>query len=397
MASQQPRQTLLICLLGGRPQPAALTAFVLDAAVVVAMPSASVPARATELCRIVHARNAAVNAVEGPAIDPLSPSAARAAIESAAAAYPHLQPIVSLTGAPMPMVIGGYQAAQALACPAYYLDTRGGRLLDLAGAGSGQAVDIALGLDDLLVSYGLDVPPTAPLSAARELLPAHEHAAAALARNVELSRALLDWLGNAGDLYKPVQRHWRLGRAHWDLLLELEGCALMTVAPSQMPLTGVSVKLQIPDAPHRSLLAGGWLEVWILSQLRGIRAEGRAIVDDAARGVRIVARGAEREIDCLAVRRGVPIIASIKAGSRRPWQKAYIDELVAVGKLLGDNYCTLLFVASWPLPSQADRARAAAFSEHASRGRVVVYTGADVPDAATWLRREVLQPTISGN
>lgn len=61
------------------------------------------------------------------------------------------------------------------------------------------------------------------------------------------------------------------------------------------------------------------------------------------------AKQAAREIDFIGLRQNAPLIASCKAVERF-WQKAYLDELVAVGNLLGGSFCTKLFVTNQPMP-----------------------------------------------
>jgi len=411
---------LLICLVGGRPQPAALTAFVLDAAVVVAIPSSSTPHVANELRDVVMSRNDAVETIACDAVDPMDSDACCEAVLKVAADYPELKPRISLGGAPMPMVIGGYRAAQELHCSAGYLDTNGGFLLDLAGRGPATKVKINFPLDDVLMSYGFTLPPHKDISQSRLLSDAQLRVATAMAQNIKVTRDILDWLrgepndktkksrrGNRKEngkveqnqitnLVQPAQRVWKLRREHFDLLQNMQADGFLSGIPEAMPIPGHPLTLRIPTKVEAKFLNGDWLEMWIYSRLRKMVGGEAQILDDAGHNVEVIKDDVSREIDCVAVRHGIPMIISAKSRKEFPL-RADVEELNTVAKMLGDNYCTRILVTTWLPPEGGTLSEGIRkVKANAKEVRVVIITGDEIADADTWLRRELLQkPTFS--
>lgn len=115
---------------------------------------------------------------------------------------------------------------------------------------------------------------------------------------------------------------------------------------------------------------------------------------DCAAGVRLRSGAAEREVDFIATFRGMALIASCKA-VKRPWDKAYLDELGAVAKILGGDYVTRLYITDGvrtpPPPGRSDPFLA--FAQQAAQQRAVIVTGDELPRLDEVLQREVERPT----
>ena len=101
--STAPKQ-LLILLLGGRIQPAAMLALQRQPDVVVCIHSLDEPQTATQIGALLRQRFPNLHLAPPMAVAAYAPEQTRTAIAQALAHFPDHQPAISLTGAPMPMV-----------------------------------------------------------------------------------------------------------------------------------------------------------------------------------------------------------------------------------------------------------------------------------------------------
>lgn len=156
---------LLVLLLGGRPQASIFLAAQLQPAAVACVASRDsadeLPDVRAKLRRLLpHAR---LN--EPQVVPPYRVTDTLQAIRAALAAFPNLAPAISLTGAPLPMSIGGYEAAHECGCPAYYINTSDSEILDLAGPEAAAPLLIRVTVADYLAFYDLTRDPAGVPSA----------------------------------------------------------------------------------------------------------------------------------------------------------------------------------------------------------------------------------------
>lgn len=382
---------LLILLLGGRIQPAAMLAFQRQPDAVVCIHSVDEPQTATQMHGLLRRRFPNLRIAEPMGVAAYAPGETRAALERALAQFTGYAVAVSLTGAPMPMVVGAYTVAQQLGCPAFYLNTMDGQILDLAQEAPTSALTLRLNVADYLTIQGQQW--VNQTEAARPLTDAALYAQAVrlLLTDLPTSTVLLDWLLEGRALEAGQRRVWQLGVQHWQLLQQLSQLGLCQNLEKLPTAKHTYVRFSVHHAHHRQFVSGGWLEVAVAQH-----AQQTAAFDDWAHGLVMRSGDAQREVDFLGVRRGQAVIASCKAGGRF-WHKAYLDELVAAAKMLGDNYCTKLFIThrARPTGNAAGAAALSPFLKHAANQRIVVVTGEELAQLAQILQHESEKPTYA--
>lgn len=376
---------LLILLLGGREQPALLTAARKepDAVLCIAPAGSDKPqAVARWLGRYLP------HADPLPALDvsPYQPQATRATILAAAAAQPGYMPLVSVTSAPMPMGIGGYQAALELGCPAYYLDTGTQLLLDMTGRNEPEPISIGLGIREFALVNNVRVRDDAPRVDWGKAQHKHRKARAALRADLQAATALFNWLPRSETSFTRTL-DWALpasaapgARALLDALCQ---CGVISRVQWNAAHGAPRVEVAVDDRADAFFLAGFWLEQLVHEVASAARLpDGTPLFDDCAWGVPFDAQGrAHREVDFLGVRGGTGLIASCKTAARS-WEKKFVDEVVSVSSLWGGSYLAAMYVTNQFRPPRGDKQYAAyhEFVDWAARHNVTVVTGDDLPN-----------------
>lgn len=257
---------------------------------------------------------------------------------------------VSLTGTPLPLAVAALEVCRERALPAWYLDTAEGRVMDLAQPGSSRHVNFRVQVRDYLQACGLQV---------RE----------AAVPETPWSWAASRHLAHAGPEGERMLRSLRVSFSKQQmpplnpLLLEL-----FDGDPGGLAST--------PEAQR--VLQGGWLESWAERAARET-----AVFTDTLKGVVVEERGARRELDLVALRGASLLVASCKSGLNP--KRAWLDELVAVARALGQEYCSRVMIHSaWKLPQ--------AYLEQAHHLGVVAVTGEQLPRLGEVLAAEMLTP-----
>ncbi len=312
MARMKPTETrkggVLILLLGGRPPGMFFLAAQLQSAMIALVASRdsqlALPDVQSTLRRLLPGARFADDRI----VAPYRTAEARQAIQAAAASYSNLQPYISVTGAPVPMSIAGYQAAQQLGCPAYYVNTNDGEILNLLDPDDAAPLVVQITVRDYLAFYDL----------------------------------------------APDEKH-------------------------------------NPPGPH---VGGHWLEHHVARVARGLHHLGKPLYDDCAYGFRFLRVEAGREVDFIGVHAGMVLIASCKTG-KSALKKEHLDELEAVAKKLGGDYCVRLYITDQPHPAPPRHGvdPFEQFKTQAHSAKVVVVTGDDLPRLGEILAREMLTPT----
>lgn len=386
---------LLILLLGGRIQPAAMLAFQRQPDAVVCIHSVDEPQTARELQRLLRRRFPQVLIADALGVSATVPGQTRTAIETVVARFPGYEVALSLTGAPMPMVVGAYTLAARLGWPAYYLSTADGQILDLASDEMAETLPatftLRLNVADYLAIYGQQWVNQVEAEGRAGEKTSYSQAMKLLLADLATSTTLLDWLVEGRAWEAPQRRLWQLGVEHWQLFEQLQALGLCQNLAMLPTAKSTYVRFQVHHASHRQFLSGGWLEVAVAQA-----AQQATRFDDWAYGLVMRSGDAQREVDFLGVRRGQGLIVSCKAGWRF-WNKAYLDELGAAAKMLGDNYCTKLFVTHRLRPALGTPGAVALppFLQHAANQRIVVVTGEDLAKLASILQQESAKPTYA--
>lgn len=380
---------LLVMLLGGRYQASMMLAMELRPRAVVCVASEDSVGVSTEVNALLRQLLPATQRGATHSTPPYDVNAALTAIRQARAAYPRLRPCISVTGAPVPMAVAGYQAAREWGCPAWYVNTRDGQVIDLAAPERSRRLQARLSVSDFLRLYNVQESPNARYSEVRAVPAAWLTVAHQLGTGGQPASDLLAWLRRDGLEARNYRKQWpdQFGAPHRALLgVLVQQHMLYDVRFSP---AGRFVSYRVPDEQVAAFLRGGWLENYVWVTAEQLRQSGEAF-DACQRGLLVRLGEAEREIDLIAVGRGLALVASCKA-TRRPWDKSYLDEVAAVANLLGGNYCVRLFITDQPQPvsepGMPDRFQQ--FVEQARRLRVVLVAAHNLAQLAEVFKREM--------
>ena len=396
--SKQTRPSLLIALLGGRIQPAALAARQLEPEAIACIASRDTPARVGELQRLVEKQLTTTRWVDGCTVDPYDQTATQRALDEIIERANRDSVALSLASGTLPMSVAAVDVARRLDIAAYYVNTQAGSLIDLAHPRRTAPLTINISVADYLSTYGFDVRPDQDLSSERSRRKSHLEALAALTADITSTNRLLPWIGASQGTAKPFVRRWTLPRRAWSLFETLCDLGLVELLDEASGKRDETIRFRIGDSIDGKFLGGDWLEqaVYVQAGTIGTVAEGG--FDSCAYGVHFLADGkAERELDFLGTRGGSLLAASCKTfRPGKPWKKQWLDELVTVTRELGGDYCIRIFVTSHRRPAPGRNAGSYEnFTAQAHQAKVVVVTGDDLPELATILRRELIRPTYA--
>lgn len=386
---------LLVLLLGGREPPALMTAERLAPDAVYYVVSADEPAVVGRVTAWLQEHLPQTEQMGSVAAAPYRPAETQAAVLKAVRSHPSLTPAVSLTGAPLPMAIGGYDAARELECAAYYLNSAAGELLDVTRRDAPRRLPSQRSVRDFVAANGVSVKEEAPL--APEVDAQQREAAQWMARDVAVTTELLRWLTAKEHVAGRTRTsRWTLGEQHRLLLEELGRCDILRKVQVRSDEEGrLLASCVIPNVVSRRFLEGIWLERYVDTLACSLEHDGEPLFDDCMWSLHLWSAGtAEREIDVIGVRHGLGVIISCKTAVKESWEKGNLDELTAVGKLLGGDYCTKVYVTSQPRPGAGQPRHEAvnAFLDWAEHQRVTVVTGDQLPQLAEILIREATTP-----
>ena len=378
---------LLIAMLGGRIQPAAVTALQLSPDALVCIASKDRPGAIDQLRGVWSALGQRSPILDARCVAPMVPDEAKATVDRFVASYAEHRPMISLTGAPMPMVLGAYHAAQEHNCPALYLNTGDGTLVDFVHVAAKRPVEISLTVEEFVVTHGATLAACEPVGRGEQIPERHRKVLAAMRTHMPHSMQTMAWLNAGPNLGMSVSRRWSLGREHWVMMEEFVQQGVIRGLQRRATNRGDVVSFQVPNSVDGAFLNGKWLEQYVYTEACASRQDGEPLFDDCAFGVKIVSNKALRELDFVGVRRATGVIASCKTG-KRAFNKDYVNEIVTVGKGLGDNYTPKLFISGSACGNDA-------FLRQAHTREVVVVAQDQLACLADVLRRESMSPTFA--
>jgi hypothetical protein len=384
--------SLLILLWGGRVQPTIVLAHQLNPAAIACIVSRDTDTTSVGILRRVLPQAVILDPIS---VDPYRTAATLTALEEVRRRFPDLQPIVSVTSATVPMSVAGYEMAGQPQCRAYYINTRGGEILDLTRPDEPDPLRMAVKVSTYIRIYGLE--PLSPDLVTFATTPETRRTVALnLGRRGRPAVEVLAWLrGNSaapeatatqGTKSKVWPAHF--GDAHRAVLQMLAEYGLIRNLRSSTR----QIAFEIPEVGEGEFLRGIWLEQYALAV--GQELQARRVLYDCEAGVCLRSGEARRQIDFFATFRGMALIASCKA-VKKPWQKTYLDELGAVAKTLGGDYVTRLYITD-ALPTPAAPGRPdpfPAFAQQARQQRIVIVRGDELPQLDVVLQREIERPT----
>lgn len=361
---------LLVLLIGGRLQPAAMLAVAMRPRAYGLVGPKGNPMLLSEAERILRSVLPGARYVGSHEVDPFLPEESASAVQSLFGQDSATPGAVSLIGAPLPMALGAYEMARTCGLQALYLNTHEGEILDLCVPGR-RRIRLKVGIEPFLTLHGAKLRMGAP-SSFRTAEPDILATADLLGRSGEATEDLMRRFRQGGIVAAPGFRH---------LLDELVRVGI---------LKAVGGRFEPSDSAARQWLNGVWLEHFVECQAREARTPtGQPIFDQVRQGLQVDLGGALRELDFVGLRAGTVVVGSCK--TRGTLDKADLDEVAAVASHLGGDYCTRVFfthLRRGPRPSAWAR-----FEAQARRNRVVLVSGEDLPRSAEILAREALAPT----
>lgn len=391
---------VLLLLLAGRIQPAALTMQHFRPAIVGCIVSMDTRERASAMQRLVQRSHQECRWLEPVFVPPYEPMATRAAIEQLVTLAPGQPVAISLTGGTVPMAVAGYEMARLHDWPAYYHDTGSGQVLDLAALQGVTRVNLRPSLIDYLTIYDAQLNPTRLHPVGLALTGKWVIALQSMASRPSVTAELLSWLfaGKKSSTIGLRSLLWRLDDTHRAMLHELEELEIIVNVTWRSSGINARVQLQIADSEALAFLNGRWLEQYVFQEAQTVKLEAEPLFDDCAHSVHFVIGGALRELDFMAVRRGRLMVGSCKT-AKNPWDKQALDELVAATKNLGDNYVIKLYITNQIRPTSGHRLERSfgEFAEQAQKARVVVITGDELLTLRDMLCKEAVTPSYASN
>ncbi|RMD65136.1 hypothetical protein D6833_03380 [Candidatus Parcubacteria bacterium] len=385
----------LLLLFGGRPQPNAMLAAIEKPERIVVVLSKDTPGEVVAVFRQDMASQ-----VEVHKVPPYQMGEVRQILEHILA-QERVQSI-GVTGAPLPMAIVAYELGREHNLPVYYVNTGQGEVLDLVHIDR-KPLQITLSVRDFLKIYRLRPEPKEKPEFVSSI-EQRQQAARFLGKQVAVAGALLTWLRKgAHEQFNrdplEFEKSWpaSFSHRHWRLLFDLQAQGLLALlskfrhtGEKNPPLPGTRFHIRFPSQGERQFVFGEWLEVYIESV-----SEECGLLDDVVRGLRFRVREGYREVDFLALRRGIPLLGSCKA-ARHPWRKEYLDELNAVAGMMGGRYTLRFFFTDQMPPAEEDENRHRAyrqFVDHARRLQIRVVDARELPRWAEVLCAELEDPT----
>jgi hypothetical protein len=310
--------------------------------------------------------------------------------------YPGASLIFNVTGATKVMGIAAYEVAKQNMLPAIYLDTTRGRFLNLTQL-SDEAVPIQIGLADYLSFYGRQ--PSLKFN--------FDNLSLSKERAIEAS-ILLASSGSAAREAITLLRQQNRGKGKRTVSISLNPLLQPEVwqIVEQLNRLGLIINLTqnseanfsctIPDDANWNYLDGTWLEVFVWNQANQLQSEEQEVLfEECAFSFEIPGvEGVKKEIDVGCIYQGQFIHCSCKS-EKSPFKTSYLDEIRAVSSLVGDRFCSRLFITNAYSPDKNSGGwyDYQNFLQQAKDRQIVVVTGLELPNIAEILKKEAEKPT----
>ncbi|NPA76842.1 MAG: DUF1887 family protein [Candidatus Diapherotrites archaeon] len=389
-----PSIKTLLLLFGGRPQPNAMLAAVLQPQRIIGLVSKDSPYTVGEVLEgIASFLNLDMQTnIQEERVDPYDTRQIQEVLSRVSF------DAVGATGAPVPMVVTAYEFGRDDKIPVYYVNTQRGEILNLRGTEYRYPLTLKIDTSTYLGVYRLEIEPPEPDPPYSTSLQQREQAARLLGQHGQISGEVLGWLRATHQSSLRFQKQWTSSfkEQHWILLQQLQKWGLLKVRlfrKRKTPVPHSRIEITFPLEGERGFLFGKWLEVYTRLIAEKLTQEG--LLDDVRQGLRFRVQEGKRELDFFALYKGMALLGSCKA-RRKPWKKDYLNELSAVADLLGGRYTYRFFLTDQSPPRRDNKNALRGFQEfvaHAQRLRIRVVTGEELPRWKAILRQEIKNPT----
>lgn len=330
-----------------------------------------------------------VKSHESP-VDAFSLAETIAVCEQLIARHSDAEITFNVTCATTVMSIAAYSVAQRHGCRAIYVDTHGGRIIDLLNKGAFGALGLpALRLEAYLACYKrtLQVKPGVERLAFDAKAAATLLAMASPADRSVLLRSVRHRQSQKAPRVITLANP-SLSLAH--LIRDLASLGTWRL----LPHAGDDESLEIADNLTFNFLNGEWLEVFAASEANACTRQGVSTFSDVRSSIEIPSSQAKKEIDLACLHGALLLIASCKT-EESPFKTEHLDELAAIADLIGGRFCKRMFItdAVPRVASLSDNQTHLTFLEQARQRMIVVVTGDDLPNLGAILDREATTPT----
>lgn len=380
--------TALLILIGGRQVPNVLSAQFLQPAIIVPVASQDALAPGEAWDRVRPAlREICPNGLQDPvAVDAFDLEQIRSACEVAVARFPNARWVFNITCATTVMSIGAYEVAKRHGADAWYFDTRGKRVIALAGSPpSGNPYVITV--HDYLRVYNRAADRSSPPTDAQVAF------ATALAQAPDEAMEFRERLraSGASDHY-AAPRILQLQTLTPDMV---EWCNYAAQAGllDSLQKTGSDYTARQIDGYLWKFIDGDWLEIFAWDAAR--RA---GCFDDYCFNVRLPTLSqisAKNEIDLAATSAASLLVAECKTEGR-PFRTNHLEQLKAITSMIGGTYVSTLFITarsrSHYCVDAGGRSSLEAFLDQAKAHQIGVVTGEYLTTLPDILRKEIDKP-----
>ncbi|HZO75682.1 MAG TPA: DUF1887 family CARF protein [Ktedonobacteraceae bacterium] len=390
----------LLTLFGGRSfLPAALTLMHEKPEIIVAISSKEshrdlhLLQRAIDKYQKKHHFSCKLEAPEG--IDAFDVAEIQRVCENMVAQYPDMAWIFDVTAATSLMTLAAYEASKASSSrfetmtKCWYLNTAHTRVIPLVGEGCDEKI-FNIDVEDYAAAYGRDLV-TGDLEDHRQYSEQHWLSfAQRLGKNPPLAalmkRVMSKITSRPGKENPKLYTLKGLPAETYSLLEEVQQIGLASQLGRNSDST---LSFQLSYTQDR-FLNGAWLEAYIWDAARNIWDEerGKVLFDDCQWNQKVNDGNSKNELDVAVTYKAQLLIAECKT-EENPFSSETLYKLDSVANILGGRFTGRLLVTSISGKKPSED-----FLAQAKSRRIVVVTGDDLPDIATIVKKEAIDPTF---
>ncbi|MFL5657122.1 MAG: Card1-like endonuclease domain-containing protein [Ktedonobacteraceae bacterium] len=316
--------------------------------------------------------------------------------ESTVAQHPDMDWLFDVTGATSLMTLAAYEASKAYSkkfsrpVRCWYLNTAQTRVIPLLGEGCDEKI-FNIDVDDYATAYSRDLV-AGELEDQREYSQQHWLPfAQTLGKNPQfaaLIKLVMSRITSRPGKQSPKLYIMKgLPAETYSLLEEAQQVGLLSQLSSN---EGSTISFQLSYLQDK-FLNGAWLEAYVWDVARKIwdEARGRALFDDCQWNQRVIDGNSRNELDVAVTYKAQLLIAECKTGEEESFSSDTLYKLDSVANVFGGRFVGRLLITSISrkTPSQE-------FLAQAKSRRIVVVTGEALPDIATTLKQEAIDPTF---
>jgi hypothetical protein len=283
--------------------------------------------------------------------------------------------------------LAAYETAKEFAprAEAFYVETESGRLLWPVGR-KDREVKIRISIEQYLSTYGR----TPQYKNCMEKLTFGEKsaipAADFLSQDDEAVRSTLGFFKRVDEKKKKRLSLESMENSQKEVVRRLAQMEIVDLEEGE--------RLTIRAQQDLFFLKGDWLEIYVCDQARQQKNKSDAsLFDECCQGLKIPCDKAVKEIDVALLYQAQMILCSCKTNDD-PFKVLFLDELSSVSNLVGNRYCSRVFVTHVPSQNMPAR-KMEEFMQQAKQREIVLVTGENLKDIGQILAGQATKPTYA--